>query len=68
MNWGLQQSAKAINSNNRSFQSFAFFKTPLRANFDLAMHTKSIRTAKRSILKLAKLQNLAAKCCKMRKI
>ena len=32
------------------------------------MHTKSIGTAKRSILKLAKLQNLVAKCCKMRKI
>ena len=55
MNWGLQQSAKTLNSNNRSFQSFAFFKTSCRANFDPAMNTKSIRTAKRSISKLAQL-------------
>ena len=29
---------------------------------------KFIRTTKRSTLKLAKLQNLVAKCCKMRKL
>ena len=33
-----------------------------------ARRTKSITTARKSILKLVKLQSLVAKCCKMRKI
>jgi hypothetical protein len=33
-----------------------------------ARRTKSITTARKSMLKLVKLQSLVAKCCKMRKI
>jgi hypothetical protein len=33
----------------------------------MARRTKSITTASKSMLKLVKLQSLAAKCCKMRK-
>jgi hypothetical protein len=39
-----------------------------RLNVDLVKKKKSITTARKSMLKLVKLQSLAAKCCKMRKI
>ena len=39
-----------------------------RVNFIQARRTKSISTARKSMLKLVKLQCLVAKCCKMRKI
>jgi hypothetical protein len=72
MNSGLENLRKWLIANKLSLNivktEYINGDSSYRLNFDLGKKKKPITTARKSMLKLVKLQSLVAKCCKMTKI